>query len=74
MTFVIIRPGGLTDTDPTGNGILTENTGVCGAISRQDVAALVCKCLFSDKADNKVLSAVDSGRITTSVEFETFTI
>lgn len=72
MTFVIIRPGGLTNGEPTGKGVLTENKGVCGSIARQDVATLVCKALFSTNSDNKVLSAVDSGAVTTSVEYETF--
>jgi hypothetical protein len=31
---------------PTGNGIVTENSGISGLISRADVAALVSDLLF----------------------------
>ncbi|KAL4854118.1 hypothetical protein ACK3TF_005117 [Chlorella vulgaris] len=60
IDFVIVRPGGLTSEPSTGNGILTEDTSVCGSISRGDVADLVVKALRSDRANGKVLSAVDS--------------
>ena len=29
MTYVIVRPGGLTDDPPTGHGLLTEDIKVC---------------------------------------------
>ncbi|KAI3434499.1 hypothetical protein D9Q98_002574 [Chlorella vulgaris] len=60
IDFVIVRPGGLTSEPSTGNGILTEDTLVCGSISRGDVADLVVKALRSDRTNGKVLSAVDS--------------
>jgi len=63
MDWIIIRPGGLQTEAGTGNGALTENTGVCGSIAREDVADLVCQALRSDKADRKVLSAVDTGKM-----------
>ena len=53
---------------------MTESASVCGAISRRDVADLVAKALFSDKADGKVLSAVDADRVTTNVEYETLSL
>ncbi|NET54201.1 MAG: SDR family oxidoreductase [Merismopedia sp. SIO2A8] len=59
LTYTIIRPGGLKSEPATGNGILTEDYKVAGTIHRADVADLVCKCLFADAANNKVLSAVD---------------
>ncbi len=34
--------------------ILTEDASAGGLITREDVATLVCKALFSKKADNKV--------------------
>ena len=40
----------------TGGGVLTEDASVCGSICRDDVATLVVKALFSDKADNKTLT------------------
>lgn len=72
MDWIIIRPGGLQSEDPTGKGVLTEDTSVCGAITRADVADLVCKALRSDAADNKVLSAVDTEKLFGSPEFEIF--
>lgn len=72
MTFVIIRPGGLLTEPGTGNGVLTADTGVVGAISREDVASLVVKALFSDKADNKVLSAFDKNKVYSDKAYEVF--
>lgn len=54
MEFTIIRPGGLKSEPATGQGMLTEDTGVCGAVHREDVAQLVVQALLSDKAANKV--------------------
>lgn len=70
MDWVIIRPGGLTNDPGTGNWFATENVDVCGAIAREDVAEIVCKALFSDKVNNKVISTLDADRVTSSVEFE----
>lgn len=53
MAWTIIRPGGLKNEAGTGNGVLSEDKSICGAISREDVADLVVKALFSSKADNK---------------------
>ena len=54
MQWTIVRPGGLKSEPATGSGILTEDRSVCGAINREDVADLVVKALFSDRADGKV--------------------
>ena len=54
MQWTIIRPGGLKSEPATGSGILTEDRSICGAINREDVAALVVKALFSNKSDGKV--------------------
>ncbi|MCU0534033.1 MAG: SDR family oxidoreductase [Hydrococcus sp. Prado102] len=59
LTYIIIRPGGLKSEPATGNGILSENYRLSGTIHRADVAQLACKCLWSEKADNKILSAID---------------
>eukprot|EP00238_Polyblepharides_amylifera_P014122 CAMPEP_0196579244 /NCGR_PEP_ID=MMETSP1081-20130531/19806_1 /TAXON_ID=36882 /ORGANISM="Pyramimonas amylifera, Strain CCMP720" /LENGTH=279 /DNA_ID=CAMNT_0041898761 /DNA_START=67 /DNA_END=906 /DNA_ORIENTATION=+ len=72
MEFVIIRPGGLKTEPSTGSAVLTEDTSVCGAVHRPDVANLVCKALFSDAAKNKVLSAVDKNQLFGTPEFEVF--
>eukprot|EP00873_Tetraselmis_striata_P027628 jgi/Tetstr1/447892/TSEL_035201.t1 len=74
MQFVIIRPGGLKSEEKTGNAVLTEDKTICGAVTRADVAEMVAKALFSDNANNKVLSCVDSNMIMESSpkEFEVF--
>lgn len=54
VEWTIIRPGGLKNDTPTGNGVLTTDKSICGAINREDVAELVVKALFSDKANGKV--------------------
>jgi nucleoside-diphosphate-sugar epimerase len=73
LTHTIIRPGGLKSAPPTGKGLLTEDPRVAGLIHRADVAQLVCRCLASDRADNRILSAVDRDLLygaTDFVEFE----
>lgn len=59
LTYTVIRPGGLKSEPATGNGVLTADYKVAGTIHRADVAQLACQCLFSDAANNKILSAVD---------------
>ncbi|MEG4487544.1 SDR family oxidoreductase [Microcoleus sp. D2_18a_B4] len=73
MIYTVIRPGGLKSEPATGNGILTEDCRVSGTIHRADVAQLVCQCLVSDAANNKVLSAVDKQMVYGSSEFEVLT-
>lgn len=70
MKWVIIRPGGLTNDPASDNWFVTESRDVCGAISRMDVSSVVCKALFTDTLDNKVVAALDSEKVTTKVEYE----
>ncbi|PSC68750.1 DNA mismatch repair MLH1 [Micractinium conductrix] len=70
LTFIIVRPGGLKSEPATGSGVLTEDTTVCGSITRADVADLVVKAL---RSDNKVLSALDPATMP-GVEFEAFVL
>src|SRR4028119_1181423 len=70
MIYTVIRPGGLKAAAATGNGILTEDCRVAGTIHRADVAQLVCQCLVSDSANNKVVSAVDKQMVYGNPEFE----
>ncbi|PZV13555.1 MAG: NAD(P)-dependent oxidoreductase [Pseudanabaena sp.] len=72
LTYTIIRPGGLKSELATGNAVLTENPTVAGVIHRADVARLVFDCLNSDRANNKVFSAIDRNMLFKPVEFETF--
>ena len=70
LTYVIIRPGGLKSEPATGNGVVTENYRVAGTIHRADVAQLVCQCLSSEAANQKILSAVDRTMLYGEPEFE----
>ncbi len=70
LTYTIIRPGGLKSEPATGNGVLTEDPKIAGTIHRADVAQLVCRCLNSDRANNKILSAVDRQMTYAQSEFE----
>jgi nucleoside-diphosphate-sugar epimerase len=72
LTYTIIRPGGLKSEPATGNGVLTEDPRIGGTIHRADVAQLVCRCLNSDRANNKILSAVDRHMVYGQPEFEEF--
>jgi uncharacterized protein YbjT (DUF2867 family) len=60
VPYTIIRPGGLKDAEPTGNGLLTEDTMAMGIITRQDLAQLMLEALDDDGAANKVYTAKDS--------------
>ncbi len=70
LTYTVIRPGGLKSEPATGNGVVTQDYKIAGTIHRADVAQLVCKCLFSDAANNKILSAVDRQMTYGQVSFE----
>lgn len=74
LTYTIIRPGGLKSEPATGNGVLTEDPRVAGTIHRADVADLVCRCLNSDRANNKILSAVDRQMMYGQPQFEEFSL
>eukprot|EP00884_Botryococcus_braunii_P006147 jgi/Botrbrau1/15533/Bobra.0123s0007.2 len=74
MAYTIIRPGGLKSEPATGNGVLTENNNVCGAIHREDVADLVARAAFNDAANNRVFSAVDSEQLYGKPDFEIFEV
>lgn len=74
LTYVIIRPGGLKSEPATHNAVLTPDPTIAGSIHRADVAELVCQCLLSDKADNRILSAVDRNMTYAQTEFETLSL
>ncbi|MDZ8086554.1 MAG: SDR family oxidoreductase [Nostoc sp. DedQUE12b] len=74
LTYTIIRPGGLKSEPATGNGVLTEDPHIIGSINRADVAQLVVRSLNSQRANNKVLSAVDRNMLFGQREFAEFTL
>ncbi|MEH1846154.1 MAG: SDR family oxidoreductase [Nostoc sp.] len=74
LTYTIIRPGGLKSEAATGNGVLTEDPQIIGSINRADVAQLVGRCLNNDRANNKILSAVDRNMLFGQREFAEFSL
>lgn len=74
LIYTIIRPGGLKSEPATGNGVLTADPRIAGTIHRADVAQLVCHCLNSDQANNKILAAVDRQMIYGQPQFEEFSL
>lgn len=72
LEFTIIRPGGLKSEPASGTAVLTEDNTICGAVHREDVAKLIVDALLSDKAANKVLSAVDRTQLMGTPAFDTF--
>ena len=74
LTYTIIRPGGLKSEPATGNGVLTEDPKIAGTIHRADVADLVCRCLKSDRTNNKIFSAVDRTMTYGDATFEEFAV
>lgn len=74
LTYTIIRPGGLKSEPATGNGVLTEDPHIIGSINRADVAQLVGRCLNSERANNKILSAIDRNMQFGQREFAEFTL
>lgn len=74
LTYTVVRPGGLKSEPATGNAVLTEDPKISGMIHRADVAQLVCQCLQSDRANNKILSAIDRQMLFVPVEFAEFAL
>lgn len=74
LIYTIIRPGGLKSEPATGNGVLTQDPRIAGTIHRADVAQLVCHCLNSEQANNKILAAVDRHMIYGQPQFEEFSL
>ena len=72
LTYTIIRPGGLVSQPATDGEVLTEDATVAGSIPRSALARLTVKCLKSDRAKNKTLSAIDTSMQRSSQDFEKF--
>ena len=72
LDYTVIRPGGLISQPATDSEVLTEDASVAGSIPRAAVARLAVKCLESDRAKNKTLSAIDTSMQRSSQDFEVF--
>ena len=62
LDYTIIRPGGLSNAPPTGNGYLSEDRAAFGFIYRSDLAQLIVGCLDDDRTVGKVFAAADANR------------
>lgn len=58
LDYTLIRPGGLRNGAPTGNGIMVEDY-VEGSINRSDVALLIVRSLEDDSTIGKAYSVID---------------
>ena len=72
LNYTVIRPGGLVSESATGKEVLTEDASVAGSIPRAGVANLTVKCLSSEKAKNKIFSAIDLSMQRTNKEIEIY--
>ncbi len=70
LTYTVVRPGGLKSEPATGNAVLTPDVAIAGSIHRADVADLVGRCLFSERVNGYILSAVDRGLLYGKTPFE----
>lgn len=58
LDYTLIRPGGLRDGAPTGNGIMVEEY-IEGSINRADVALLIVRSLEDDSTIGKAYNVID---------------
>ncbi len=70
LAYTVIRPGGLLSEPATGEEGLTEDVTVAGSIPREAVARLAVRCLESDRAVNKIFSAIDLSMQRSGTDFE----
>ncbi|SFR52829.1 SDR family oxidoreductase [Halogeometricum limi] len=59
LSYTILRPGGLTNADPTGDVVVGEGGDtVSGSVPRADVAGLCVAALFTPEAANRTFEVV----------------
>lgn len=52
LSYAIVQPGGLTDSEYKGKVEVAEKLKKFGKVSRKDVASVLIECLDKDKASN----------------------
>jgi uncharacterized protein YbjT (DUF2867 family) len=62
LDYTIVRPGGLTEAAPTGDGILTEDPTRMGMIARPDLAELIVKIVEDESTIGKTYTAIDANK------------
>lgn len=63
LDWTIVRPGGLTIPQPTGNAMLVEGSGTLGMLNRTDLGGLLYQLVRSPAASRKIYAATDRGRV-----------
>jgi nucleoside-diphosphate-sugar epimerase len=74
LDYTILRPGALLDDPPTGEGFLTQDNKVLGAVSRADVAAQLVRCVESDRSIGQIYQILDRTKMRTETPYEESTI
>ncbi len=59
LTYTIVRPGGLNDNPPSGQGVLLEDETVLASIGRAELAKLTVDALYDPGAQDKIYSAIE---------------
>jgi uncharacterized protein YbjT (DUF2867 family) len=62
LDYTIVRPGVLTDDPGTGQVQIAEKLETGGAVTRDDVAAVIAECLVTDNAIGKSFDLLNDGR------------
>jgi uncharacterized protein YbjT (DUF2867 family) len=65
LDWTVVRPGGLTIPQPTGNAILVEGSGTLGMLNRTDLGGLLHQVIRSPAASRKIYAATDRSRVIT---------
>lgn len=63
ISYTIIRPGALTDKEPSGNVAFGEGGKINGKISRADIARVCVDALSNPAMINRVLEVVDAATV-----------
>ena len=70
LKYTVLRPGALLDDPPTGDGFVTQDNKVLGAVTRADVAAQLVRCLESERAIGQVYQVLDRSKMRTETPYE----
>ena len=70
LDYTVLRPGALLDDPATGDGFLTQNNTVLGAVTRADVAAQLLRSLESERTIGQVYQVLDRAKMRTESPYE----
>jgi uncharacterized protein YbjT (DUF2867 family) len=63
INYTIIRPGGLSDTDLTGEVSLGEGGKISGMVSRQEIAKVCVDALSTPSMKNRTFEVIDASTL-----------